>query len=204
MKFKIEDELKFKDFEAMVEIEKSYFKPEKIGSSDEDYQWYLKNPDIEIVIKNVNNGEIAGYSTILPLSKKQYEKYINGELKDVNISERDLLSYKNNQEYYLLFCSIAIAKKYREEKVVLYWILRGIYEKLKYLKSRDIRFVNMCAEAVTKDGQKFVESFLNLRFIKRNKDGNKLYNFKEDYDDFNQWLEIIPKYIGDYYSKYVN
>ena len=202
MRFIVEKNLEIEDFEEMEEIEQGYFASDTIPSSSQAYKWYLKNPEIEIVIRDFINNKIVAQATILPLSKEQYEKFIAGELKDTEFTEENLLKFEDNKEYYLMFCCVAITKEYRENRMVLYWLLKALYDRIKYLESRGIKFINMCAEGQTKDGQKFLESFLDLKLMGKTKDDYQLYYYEKDYDDFNRWFTTFPKYIENYYNKF--
>lgn len=57
-----------------------------------------------------------------------------------------------------------------------------------------IKFLNMCAEGQTTDGQKFIESFLNMQHRYTTKDGYKLYSF-HDTQNLYKWIKKFPKYI---------
>ena len=121
MDFKIDFNFTLEDFEECEEAEKGYFNPDTTASSFQAYNWYLKNPDIEIGVRDVATNKIAGQATILPLNKEQYDKFISGELKDTEFSEKNLLQYEGSKEYYLLLCCIVIKKEYRDNPMVLYF-----------------------------------------------------------------------------------
>ena len=57
----------------------------------------------------------------------------------------------------------------------------------------------MCAEGQTKDGQKFIENFLNLKVKNITKEGYKLYSF-DNLEEMNKWINIFPKYMEKYNS----
>ena len=84
------------------------------------------------------------------------------ELEDTEINKDTLLQYKSEGTYYLLFLAIAIDIEYRKYKLVLSYLLKGMNEKIQNLMKNGIKFLNMCAEEQTADGQKFIESFLNM------------------------------------------
>ena len=60
----------------------------------------------------------------------------------------------------------------------------------------------MCSEGQTKEGQKFIESFLDLKLMGETKYKYNLYYFKQDYTDFNNWISSLPRYIENYYNKF--
>ncbi len=197
MKYKIEYEHEYKDFEDVWNIEKHYLNPVTIASIEQVIEWENKNHHIHIFIRDTSKQKIVGEITILPLSKEQFDRFMRNQLEDTEINANTLLKYENNKSYYLLFSAIAIAPNYRNEKIILSLLLEGLKSKLDMFCSNGIKFLNMCAEGQTSDGQKFIESFLNLKFKKYNNEGYKLYSF-DNQKQFNKWLKILPKYIERY------
>ena len=59
----------------------------------------------------------------------------------------------------------------------------------------------MCAEGQTKDGQKFIENFLNMQHRNTTKDGYKLYSFN-DAQELYTWIKRLPEYINIYDERY--
>lgn len=57
----------------------------------------------------------------------------------------------------------------------------------------------MCAEGQTKDDQKFIEKFLNLKVKNITKEGYKLYSF-DNLEEMKKWINIFPKYMEKYNS----
>lgn len=108
------------------------------------------------------------------------------KIEDVEFKAHNLLEYEENGLYYLLFSVIAIAKEYRNDSRVLSCLLKGLNAKINTLLQKNIRFENMCAEGQTKDGQKFIESFLNLKQKNTTENGYKLYSFNNS-KDFVKW-----------------
>ncbi|MCL2383087.1 MAG: hypothetical protein FWC79_02785 [Oscillospiraceae bacterium] len=204
MNFRIDNNLTFEDFKEIEEIEKSYFDIDTVVTSSQVYKWHLVNPDTEIVVKSIVNDEVVGQISVIPLSKEQYKNFINGDLKDTEINEDNIITYINHCEYHLLFSCITIKKQYRENKMILYCLLKGLYEKIKYLESKDIKFINMCAEGQTTDGQNFLEKFLSLKLMGKTKDNYSLYYFEKDYNDFDNWFTAFPTYIEKYYNNFSN
>ena len=202
MKYQIEFEHKLKDFEDVWNIEREYLDPSTIAGVEQTIAWDNRNPDIHIFVRDNDANKIVGEITILPLSKEQFEKFMINELEDTEINENTLLKYKSKESYYLLFSVIAIDIKYRNDKLVLSYLLKGMNEKIQNLMDSDIKFLNMCAEGQTKDGQKFIESFLNMQHRYTTKDGYKLYSFRDTEDLYN-WIEKFPEYINVYDKKLI-
>ena len=195
MNYRIEYEHKKQDFIDVLNIESKYLEPSIISSVEQTIKWNEMNKDVHIFVRDILKNKIVGEATIWPLTKKQYDKFMNNELDDTDINE--IIDYSSNMECYLLFSVLAIDIEYRNEKIILSLLLEGINEKLDYLISRGIKFLNMCAEGATGDGQKFIEGFLNLKYKKETKEGYKLYSFDGE-EEFYKWKEEFPKYIKNY------
>lgn len=199
--FVIEYEHKAKDYEDVWNIEQKYLEPSTISSIEQCMKWNDKNQDIHIFIRDTVKDIIVGEITILPLSKKQFDRFMLNKLEDTEINEDTLLKFKPNNPCYLLFSAIAIDYRYRDNRIILSLLLTGFYNKLKYLIDKGIIFINMCAEGQTLDGQKFIENFLDLKYKRDTKEGYKLYSF-DNTEDFNIWIQKLPKYINSYNEKY--
>lgn len=104
-----------------------------------------------------------------------------------------------NQRHLLLY-AIAINKKYREEKAVLSYLLKGLSKKINNLLSRGIKFKNMCAEVKQKMVKNSLKVFLDLKEKGLTKEGYKLYSF-DNTDEFLKWFKRFPKYIEEYDKK---
>lgn len=186
-----------KDFEDVWKIESDYLEPSTISSVQQVMDWDNQNNDVHIFVRDTIADKIVGEITLLPISEKQFNDFILNELQDVELNAENLLKYNENNEYYLLFSAIAIDKKYRSDKLVLSYLLKGLYTKINTLIKRNIKIKNMCAEGQTIDGQKFIEGFLNLKEKNTTKEGYKLYSFDNN-EDMKQWINIFPSYIEKY------
>ena len=185
------------DFEDVWNIEKEYLEPSTISRVEQVMEWDNKNKDIHIFVRDLNFNKIVGEITLLPLSKKQFDDFMLNKIEDVEFKAHNLLKYEENGLYYLLFSVIAIAKEYRNDSRVLSYLLKGMTVKINTLLQKNIRFENMSAQGQTKDGQKFIENFLNLEEKNTTENGYKLYSFNNS-KDFAEWLKKFPKYIQKY------
>lgn len=186
-----------KDFEDVWNIEKEYLELSTISSVNQVMEWDKKNNDIHIFVRDTKSDKIVGEITLLPLSKEQFEDFMSNKIEDTELNAQNLLEYDKEHSYYLLFSAIAIEKMYRDDKLVLSYLLNGMNTKINDLLRRNIRFENMCAEGQTKDGQKFIESFLNLKEKNITKEGYKLYSF-DNTEEMNEWIYKFHKYIEKY------
>ena len=188
-----------KDFEEVWNIESQYLEPSTISSVSQVMGWDRKNNDIHIFVRDKEKEKIVGEITLIPLSEKQFNDFLQNKFEDTELSAQKLSKYENDNSYYLLFSAIAIDKEYRLDKYVLHYLLEGLYTKISSLLNRNIKFQNMCAEGQTKDGQKFIENFLNLKVKNITKEGYKLYSF-DNLEEMNKWINIFPKYMEKYNS----
>jgi hypothetical protein len=188
-----------KDFEDVWKIESEYLEPSTISTVEQVMEWDKKNNDIHIFVKDKQLNKIVGEITLLPISQEQFQNFILNKLEDTELNAENLLVYEENKSYYLLFSAIAIDKNYRDDKLVLSYLLNGMYIKINTLLKKNIKFENMCAEGQTKDGQKFIENFLNLNEKFITKDGYKLYSFNSK-DEMYKWIDRFPLYIEKYNS----
>lgn len=186
-----------KDFMDVWKIESEYLKDSTISSVKQTIDWDNKNHDIHIFVRDKEVNKIVGEITLLPLSEKQFQNFMKDRLHDAELDVLNLLTYEEKCLYYLLFSAIAIDKDYRTDRLVLSYLLKGLYNKINDLRNRKVRFRNMCAEGQTKDGQKFLESFLNLTQKNTTKEGYKLYSFNNE-EEMNKWINIFPEYIEKY------
>ena len=203
MNYRIEYCHKKQDFLDVWNIENQYLEPYTISSVDQVIDWNNKNNDTHIFVRDLIKDKIVGEITFLPLSKEQFDKFMSNELEDTEIDGNSLCNYENGKSYYLLFSAIAIDKDYRNDRRILSLLLKGFNDKLNELINRNIKFLNMCAEGQTSDGQKFIENFLNLKYQQNTKEDYKLYSFDTD-KEFDDWLKTFPKYIKEYNSMYDN
>ena len=201
MNYRIEYCHKKQDFLDVWNIENQYLEPYTISSVDQVIDWNNKNNDTHIFVRDLIKDKIVGEITFLPLSKEQFDKFMSNELEDTEIDGNSLCNYENGKSYYLLFSAIAIDKDYRNDRRILSLLLKGFNDKLNELINRNIKFLNMCAEGQTPDGQKFIENFLNLKYQQNTKEDYKLYSFDTD-KEFDDWLKTFPKYIEEYNNKY--
>ncbi len=197
-KYRIEyDSHTRKDFEDVWNIEAEYFESSTISSVKQVMDWDRKNKDIYVFVRDIQINKIVGECTILPISKEQFGGFLSNQWQDTELDSQDLLAYQEGNTYCLLFSAIAIDKKYRGDKTVLNYLLKGINTRINYLIKKNIKFENMCAEAQTIDGQRFIEGFLNLKEKNVSKQGYKLYSF-DCKEDMEKWIRIFPLYIERY------
>ncbi len=189
-----------KDFDDVWNIEHDYLEPETISSVEQVMIWDRKNRDIHIFVRDAIFDCVVGEMTLLPLTDKQFTNFMKNELSDTELNYESLEAYEDNNTYNLLISAVAIDKKYRDDKLVLSYLLKGMNKKINDLMSRGIKFKNMCAEGQTLDGQKFIKNFLNLKEKCITKEGYKLYSF-DDEKEFLKWYEKFPVYIEEYDRK---
>lgn len=186
------------DFEDVWNIENNYLEPNTISTVEQVMERDKVNNEIHIFCRNLELNKIVGEITLLPLDKSQFLKFMKNQLEDTELDAKKILTYKQNMNCYLLFSVIAIDRKYRDDKYILSYLLTGLYNKINKLQNAyQINILNICAEGQTKEGQKFLENFLNLKCKSETEKEYKLYSFDNSID-FDNWLKKFPKYINEY------
>lgn len=142
-----------KDIKQAITLDNNCFeKEDNRGTLERCKLWFKKNKDIYLMIKC--NNIIIGYINFMPLTNKSYNLYRTGKLNDYEITDKDIEVYTPAKTYNCLLCSIVINSNYRDSKVILF-LLNSFRRKLKKLEKQGIKFNNVLADCVSKDGEKF-------------------------------------------------
>lgn len=142
-----------KDLEDMVELDKLTYLPEDSADIEELENWFKRNNDICVLLKNKN--KLIGYSIFFPLTKKCYENYINGKILEGEIKQSEILKWVDNSVPFVLFNNISIHPQFQNGEAVKI-ITLGIRTKIKELKNRNINLLNVVAECDSPDGKKYL------------------------------------------------
>ncbi len=197
VEYKLEFRHKEQDFEEVYNIEKQYLEESNISSVIQIKKWDKRNNDTHIFVRCLNIDKIVGEITLLPINETLFNKFINDELCDTEISEEDIIIYKSGIDCYLLFSAIAIDKNYRHEKKVLSLLLEGLSLKIEKLFCGNVNILNMCSEGQTAEGRRFIEKFLNMQCQKVTSANYKLYCYEKT-KDFLKWSKKFKTYISNY------
>jgi len=89
-----------KDFEDVWKIGLDYLELSTISSVQQAMDWYQRDDEIYIFVRDIIKNEIVGEITLLPISGEQFQDFMLNKLQDTQLSYDNLLKYnENNQDY---------------------------------------------------------------------------------------------------------
>ena len=147
------------------ELDNITFKDVDKIEKEKALEWfYASNKSIIIAYDEVNN-EVMGYIFYFLLKPSFSAKYINTGKSFQKITSKDFAS-NNNKNVDLYIFSTVIQEKYRDIKLEnesLFKLLNNeLLKEVSELCKNNIKINYVYAEAVTKDGEKYLES-LNMK-----------------------------------------
>ena len=154
------------DIEAYNEMDK--------GDLDKCLVWKKNCPEIYTALKF--DGKFIGYINFVAITEDCYKKFLMGRLKDYELKDDDIISFKKG-ENYCLFMSIVIDKMYRDTEAIIR-LSNAFIEKINKMKQSGVIFGNVICDCVSQDGEKFVKKVFNARFNCSSKNKTKIYKFK--------------------------
>lgn len=145
----------------IIEIEKSVYPMEYVGSEESIMGRYIRNKDTFMLL--VENNKVVGYLCLLPITDELHNKIIVSEdVIDDDIEPKDVLfKYKSNCSLYLI--SVAISTKYQNGvgvKMLHDTFVRYVNELNSLIGIKDV-----LATAISEDGYRFLKR-LNFKLVK--------------------------------------
>jgi len=171
---KIDYKFDIDDFQAMENIEHSYFPNENISPAEEVLRWYEKNNLTCIGVRNSNNKIIASVS-ILPLNRNVFNDIYENKMNEADVVFEQIEIYEDNKSYLLYLSSISIDEKYRNNYKVITTLLKGCINLLNILMKRNIKIEKVMADASTNHGEKICKKLLNMDYIRDTSHKSKIY-----------------------------
>jgi len=171
---KIDYKFDIDDFQAMENIEHSYFPNENISPAEEVLRWYEKNNLTCIGVRNSNNKIIASVS-ILPLNRNVFNDIYENKMNEADVVFEQIEIYEDNKSYLLYLSSISIDEKYRNNYKVITTLLKGCINLLNILMKRNIKIEKVMADASTIHGEKICKKLLNMDYIRDTSHKSKIY-----------------------------
>lgn len=149
------EELTYKDFLEMYQIDLKVMRNDLIASSDTCYNWHKYNNFTHIAIKDTTNNKIVGYFSVLPITDDTYKKILSGKFKDNEFTIDCLEQYLFPDFYKLYVAGVGIDPDYQNTGafIKLYNALLDMF--LVLAKEREIYISEVIAEASTRQGEKF-------------------------------------------------
>lgn len=149
-------ELTYKDLRDTADLAEKYFgtrkDPEQMPTDEKASNWILHNiPECVNVIKN--NGEIIGFSFIMPCNEELMKQFISKKLNESQLYKeiKKKITYKNFTTIYL--CSAFVKPDYRKKGLASKAVMKSIEKIMKNNKIPTLFF-----EAYSEDGRKTVEA----------------------------------------------
>ena len=106
-------EVSTKDIEDAVGLDELSYDECYRGNLVDCVEWAKANPDIYVMLRDLQTGHIVAYINVMPVSDECYEKIRCGNFIDVEITPDMILSYDMPQAYCIYFSSVVIHPKYR-------------------------------------------------------------------------------------------
>ncbi len=166
-------ELTLKDFEQMEKIDHQYFQDGNIVSAKESYNWYLKDKNSCVALKE--NNVVVAYVNILSLKADVYHKIKNNLMNESNTKVEDLELSKEKYYNYLYFPVIAIDKDHRTVKT-LKQLLNATTAHIKtILRKNKCKIIEVMTDCSTPQGEKITQRLLKLKPYKKTSHGSTIH-----------------------------
>lgn len=170
------------------------------GVIDTCKDWYKTNPDIYtfLVDRTDNEERLAAYVNAMPITEDLFYQILEGKVIDTLISKDDILTYEDNNEYYLYFCSIVVHPDYQNTRAFTV-IFDAFMQSLIKLSERNIYIKAVTAEGATKKGARLCR----LSGLRKHLDtdrGTEIYYSEELGKDFRP-TSCSSKQVKDIYEE---
>ena len=168
------EELTYKDFITMHEIDKLVLREDLIAPPQVTYAWYQYNNYTHIAIRSTLTNKIVGYFTVLPVTDQLYSEIQSGYFKDNDLSTDNLRKYDVPDFYKLYIACVCIHPEFQNTTAfsLLYNALLKMLMELAV--EREIYVTNIITEASTLQGEKFC-NILGLKRLLNTQIGTKIY-----------------------------
>lgn len=168
------DELAYKDFIDMYEIDQKVMRNDLIADIETTYAWFKYNQYTHIVVRDTFSHKTIGYFSVLPITEEIYEKIITGDFQDKDFTEDAIKQYVFPDFYRVYIAGVGIDPAYQNTGafVKLYNALIDMFISLA--KEREIYISEVLAEASTKQGEKFCK-MVGMRKITNTPNDTDIY-----------------------------
>lgn len=149
------EELTYKDFLEMYQIDLKVMRHDLIASTETCYNWHEYNNYTHIAIKDTITNKVVGYFSVLPITDDTYTRILSGKFKDNEFTIDCLEQYLFPDFYKLYVAGVGIDPDYQNTGafIKLYNALLDMF--LVLAKEREIYISEVIAEASTRQGEKF-------------------------------------------------
>lgn len=203
------DDLTYKDFVDMFEIDQKVMRPDLIADVETTYGWFKYNKFTHIAVRDVISKKTVGYFSLLPVTEETYDEIISGNFEDKDFTSDSIEQYIFSDFYRLYIAGVGIEPQYQNTGafIKLYNALIDLFISLA--TNREIYISEILAEASTKQGEKFCKMVgmekisttkndtdiyklitIPPEFRLRNRKGKELYNlYKHKFEEFRDFFD---------------
>ena len=190
-------EVTVKDIEEAVGLDEISYDECYRGNLADCVAWAKANPDIYVMLRDLNTGHIVAYINVMPVSDECYERIRCGSFIDVEITPDMILSYDMPQAYCIYFSSVVIHPEYRNTGVFTF-LYNTILSRFIMLGEDEVFIKKMLADAVTPEGEKFCKLF-GMKKVDTSQHGSTLYEVSLIPPKF-RVSSKMTKALHDYYQ----
>ncbi|HHU60204.1 TPA: hypothetical protein GXZ34_04735 [bacterium] len=153
-KFRVENSLKDDYLEQMLKLDESNYSEDDKGTYSMCMDWYSVNNDIYIIL--LYDNKVVGYINFIALTKEAYQKFKTAQIRDTDLTSKDILPFVADKENYCLFMSIVIHPNFRNGDAVK--ILTKAWQyKLQQLEKKGVKIKSILADCVSEDGERYIK-----------------------------------------------
>lgn len=203
------DDLTYKDFVDMFEIDQKVMRPDLIADVETTYGWFKYNKFTHIAVRDVISKKTVGYFSLLPVTEETYNEIISGNFEDKDFTSDSIEQYIFSDFYRLYIAGVGIEPQYQNTGafIKLYNALIDLFISLA--TNREIYISEILAEASTKQGEKFCKMVgmkkisttkndtdiyklitIPPEFRLRNRKGKELYDlYKHKFEEFRDFFD---------------
>lgn len=104
------------DIEQACLLDKMVYSADLRVEPQDCEKWFKVNPDIYVMIRDINKGKIIGYINVAPVTDECYDMFKSGAFVDTGLTSEMILSYDMPYPYSVYFTSIVIHPEYQNQK----------------------------------------------------------------------------------------
>lgn len=138
----------------MLELDKKCYATQDQGVYEICKEWLSANSDIYTCV--YDGSTLCGYLAFMPITRECYEKHLKGQIKDYQITGRDVLPFTEGQEHYCLLVSLVVDEEYRDGNALVS-LLHSFYRRLKDYEKRNIKIKTIIADCVNPRAEEFCQ-----------------------------------------------
>jgi len=85
-----------KDYNLILELDKKVYPTSKPVTKEVIASWYIRNPEFGMIF--CENGKIEGVFVVIPLNKESWNRLINGNLKEAEMTDKTIFDNLKDKE----------------------------------------------------------------------------------------------------------